>query len=104
VVKIDVRVVKNDAKRRNKISGAAAPEQMPVSIEAQSVIVDVVEGFCPLCEVELIRHAEMACCPCGGCSYRIDGLSLLMGSCADHPAKDCEHWQAIWELRNSSLG
>jgi hypothetical protein len=77
---------------------------MTLSSVAESAILDVVEGFCPLCQVALIRHDERACCPCGGCSFRVDGLSLLMTSCANHPAKDCEHWQVVWRLSNHRTG
>jgi hypothetical protein len=69
--------------------------------DAESAIATVVEGFCPLCGVELIRHGDRACCPCGGCSYRVVGISLSMSTCTEHPDKDCEHWQAVWRLRGS---
>jgi len=69
---------------------------MTISSEADSAIVDVVEGFCPLCTVELIRHGEMACCPCGGCSFAVSDHSLRIAVCDQHPSKPCEHWQGIW--------
>ena len=47
--------------------------------EAETELLDVTEGFCPLCHVQLIQHDGKACCPCGGCSYQARGLSLLMG-------------------------
>ncbi len=34
---------------------------------------DVGEGFCPLRHVQLIAHDGSACCPCGGCFYRLAG-------------------------------
>jgi hypothetical protein len=37
-------------------------------------IAGVAEGFCPLCHVALITHDGRACCPCGGCSYRLGAL------------------------------
>lgn len=40
--------------------------------DAERAIAVVVEGYCPLCRVHLVRHDEMACCPCGGCSFRVD--------------------------------
>jgi hypothetical protein len=88
------------AKRRNKISGLR-PAQMD-RWDAERAISIVVEGQCPLCAVQLIRHGDKACCPCGGCSLRVEGHSLLMTSCADHPAKNCEHWQAVWRARDAS--
>ena len=97
-VKRDVKVVKTDAIRRNKISGLR-PENR-VNDDAVRAISVVVEGYCPLCTVELIRHEDRACCPCGGCCYRVDGPSLWMGSCLEHPRVHCEHWEAIWRLRN----
>jgi hypothetical protein len=59
----------------------------------------VAEGFCPLCTEELIRHGDNACCPCGGCSFRLDGANLWMGVCSEHPPRTCAHWQAIWRYR-----
>lgn len=70
---------------------------MNIREEAADILLDVTEGFCPLCRVHLVQHADLACCPCGGCSYRVKGDSLLMGSCPDHPLKTCEHWQVVWE-------
>ena len=60
----------------------------------------VVEGFCPLCHVPLIPHDDRACCPCGGCSYRLDGKSFAMLTCEDHPSKNCDHWLAVWKARH----
>ncbi len=71
---------------------------LSTSHQAEIALLDVSEGYCPLCHVGLIRHDDRACCPCGGCSYRAQGLSLLMGSCTEHPAKDCEHWQLVGRL------
>ncbi len=68
--------------------------------DVESAIMLVVEGYCPLCRVRLIVHGDLACCPCGGCSYRVANHSLLMSSCSDHPSKDCEHWQSLWRLRD----
>jgi len=82
---------------RNKISGLRPDDRMHEDAERASAI--VVEGHCPICRVELIRHEDKACCPCGGCSYRVDGDSLWMGSCAEHSVKHCEHWDVIWRLR-----
>ncbi len=63
---------------------------------AEVAIATVVEGYCPLCLVRLIPHDDRACCPCGGCSFRAADHSLWMGACDGHPAKRCEHWEAIW--------
>jgi hypothetical protein len=71
-----------------------------LSLQAEAALGDVVEGAYPLCRVGLTIHDGRACCPCGGCSYRVDHYSLLLSSCPDHPAKDCEHWQALWRLRD----
>jgi hypothetical protein len=60
------------------------------------VIADVAEGFCPLCRVALLAHDGRACCPCGGCSYRLEGEKFEMTICELHPAVRCEHWQIVW--------
>ena len=41
-------------------------------------IADVSEGHCPLCHVALITHDGRAFCPCGGCSYRLEGEEFEM--------------------------
>jgi len=64
--------------------------------QAAKAIVDVAEGFCPLCRVQLVVHDGRACCPCGGCSYRLDGQRFEMTTCAQHPAFRCEHWLKVW--------
>ncbi len=97
MVNNDASVVTNDAIRRKNISGPW-PTMMSNSSDAEAALLDVIEGFCPLCRVRLIPHDDTACCPCGGCSFRADGHSLLMGSCDVHPVKRCEHWEAIWQL------
>jgi hypothetical protein len=56
----------------------------------------VAEGHCPLCHVALIVHADRACCPCGGCSYRLEGERLEMIPREGHPAVRCEHWETVW--------
>jgi hypothetical protein len=48
------------------------------SPDIADAIADVAEGFCPLCRVALITHAGRACCPCGGCSYRLKGERFEM--------------------------
>lgn len=70
--------------------------------QAQLAVLDVTEGFCPLGQVRLIVHGENACCPCGGCSFRVDGYSLLMTSCVEHQTKLWEHWQSVWRDREHS--
>jgi hypothetical protein len=62
---------------------------------------DVSEGFCPLCRVALIVHDGRACCPCGGCSYRLEGERFEMTTCELHPAVRCEHWEAVWARRRA---
>lgn len=59
-------------------------------------IADVAEGFCPLCHIALISHDGRACCPCGGCSYRLEGERFEMTTCELHPPTKCEHWQAVF--------
>jgi hypothetical protein len=51
------------------------------SPEIAAAIADVAEGFCPLCHVALITHDGRACCPCGGCSYRLEGERFEMTIC-----------------------
>jgi hypothetical protein len=80
--------------RRNKISGQA--RQNEGERDAEGAMTMVVEGYCPLCRIPLIPHAKRSCCPCGGCSFRVDGPTLLMSSCDEHPRRDCEHWQVVW--------
>jgi hypothetical protein len=60
--------------------------------ETAEAMADVSEGFCPLCHVALIAHDGRACCPCGGCSYRLEGERFEMTTCERHPAIMCEHW------------
>jgi len=60
-------------------------------------VADIAEGFCPLCRVALIRHEGRGCCPCGGCTYRLEGDRLEMSSCDVHPPKRCDHWREIWQ-------
>jgi hypothetical protein len=72
---------------------------MNFSREAELTVLDVSEGFCPLCHVTLIRHGDRACCPCGGCSFSATEHTLVMRSCGEHPPNDCEHWQEIWQGR-----
>jgi hypothetical protein len=67
------------------------------SPEISAAIADVAEGFCPLCHVALITHDGRACCPCGGCSYRLEGERFEMGTCELPPAVRCEHWLEVWE-------
>jgi hypothetical protein len=62
--------------------------------ELSAAIADVAEGFCPLCRVPLITHDGRACCPCGGCSYRLEGERFEMTTCELHPGVRCEHWEA----------
>jgi hypothetical protein len=38
----------------------------------EQTLADVAEGFCALCHVELIAHGDRACCPCAGCTYRLE--------------------------------
>jgi hypothetical protein len=70
---------------------------MPRPGGLDQTLADVAEGFCPLCSVALITHDGQACCPCGGCTYRLEGDRLEMTSCDLHLPKRCEHWLAIWE-------
>ena len=72
--------------------------------EAEAALLDASEGFCPVCVVRLTKHDDRACCPCGGCSFRVQGHSLVMGSCKVHPIKRCSHWNAIWDQRKSAQG
>lgn len=61
-------------------------------------MIHVTEGFCPLCKVALVVHADRGCCPCGGCSYRVGGGQMqMLSSCELHPTRDCEHWKAVWK-------
>ena len=62
------------------------------SPDIADAIADVAEGFCPLCHGELIIHDGRACCPCGGCSYRLERDRFEMTTCDVHPAVRCEHW------------
>jgi hypothetical protein len=56
-----------------------------------------VKASAPLCKAAPIRHDDRACCPCGGCSYRLEGERFEMITCEAHPGVRCEHWQAVWE-------
>jgi hypothetical protein len=71
-----------------------------VDREVAIAFAHVSEGFCPLCHVRLVAHDDRACCPCGGCSYRVstDRLEML-SACDQHPACECEHWEAVWRAR-----
>jgi hypothetical protein len=69
---------------------------MTLHQEAQRTVIDVTEGYCALCRVPLILHEDQALRPCGACSYRVEGLTLQMGSCEEHLVKHCQHWQLIW--------
>lgn len=70
--------------------------------EVAGAIADVAEGFCPLCHVALTSHDGRACCPCGGCSYRLDAERFEMSTCDRHPSVRCEHWEAVWDARRTS--
>jgi hypothetical protein len=59
---------------------------------------DISEGHCTLCRVSLITHDRRACCPCGGCSYRVNAGGIEMLTCPVHPPVRCEHWEAVWAL------
>jgi hypothetical protein len=72
---------------------------MNLDREARIASADVSEGFCPLCHVRLIPHDGRACCPCGGCSYRLNGETFEMTTSELHPSVLCEHWQAAWDNR-----
>ena len=65
--------------------------------DVQLSLAEVAEGFCPLCWVALTTHDDRACCPCGGCSYRLNSDRLEMGVCDAHPPRTCEHWVTIWQ-------
>jgi hypothetical protein len=67
-------------------------------------VADVSEGFCPLCHVALITHDGRTCCPCGGCSYRLEGERFEMTTCDLHPAVRWEHWQEVWNRTNPAIG
>jgi hypothetical protein len=62
------------------------------SPDLADAIADVSEGYCPLCHVALIAHCGRACCPCGGCSYRLESERFEMTTCELHPAVRYEHW------------
>lgn len=71
--------------------------------DAQRAMATTGEGYCPLCQVALIIHDDRACCPCGGCSYRVDGDRLeMLSSCDLHPAHNCVHWETVWEARKKT--
>ena len=91
-MKSDVKLVKDDAIRRKNIRRAlpAARREALVAMAAVS------EGFCPICNVELEVHGDQACCPCGGCSFRLKDDSVLLGVCPLHPPRSCEHWNVLW--------
>jgi len=63
--------------------------------QAENAIGLVVEGACPLCNVELHVHDERACCPCCGDSYKAETNRLEVQPCPRHH-RYCEHWQALW--------
>ena len=74
--------------------------QVSISEEVHWALRDVSEGFCRLCGVALIVHTDRACCPCGGCSYRISSNRLeMLSPCEQHPARECEHWREVWKRR-----
>jgi hypothetical protein len=64
--------------------------------QAERAMADVGEGFCPLCRVQLVPHNGRACCPCGGCSYWMQGERFEMTTCELHPVVRCEHWHSVW--------
>jgi uncharacterized Zn finger protein (UPF0148 family) len=79
------------------------PHSVPNAMSGQEVfaaIADVSEGHCPLCHVALITHDGRACCPCGGCFYRLDGERFEMTTCELHPVVRCEHWVKVWQERS----
>jgi hypothetical protein len=84
--------------------GFTRNSSMNLDREARAATADVSEGFCPLCRVRLIPHDGRACCPCGGCSYQLEGERLEMTTCELHPAVTCEHWRAVWEERRKLEG
>jgi hypothetical protein len=67
--------------------------------DAERALLDVIEGWCPLCKVRLVNHDGVGCCPCGGCSYRFKDNTFELKSCVVHPAKACIHWDAVWSSR-----
>jgi hypothetical protein len=72
--------------------------------QAERAIGLVIEGACPICDTELRLHDDRACCPCGGCSYRVstDRLEML-SPCELHPARECEHWKEVREAAQGSF-
>lgn len=70
--------------------------------QAMAAIGRVVERTCPLCEAELRVHAGRACCPCCGDSYLVRSNHLEVMECPAH-GRHCEHWQAVWAARSTSL-
>jgi uncharacterized Zn finger protein (UPF0148 family) len=66
------------------------------SPEIADAIADVSEGHCPHCHIPLITHDGRGCCPCGGCSYRLEVERFEMTTCELHPAVRCEHWDEVW--------
>jgi hypothetical protein len=84
-----------------------AATDITVPADARVVLADVIEGFCPLCKVQLVVHSEtdLACCPCGGCSYRARETSITMTTCPEHPPRHCPHWGAVWRaIADGKLG
>jgi hypothetical protein len=43
-----------------------------------------------------VSHDDRACCPCGGCSDKLDGEQFEMTTCELHPAVRCEHWLEVF--------
>jgi hypothetical protein len=62
--------------------------------EAEEAVRTVVEGYCPLCQVKLVVHADHADCGCCGDAYRVEDGRLEIHRCRVQP--DCEHWDAVW--------
>jgi hypothetical protein len=65
--------------------------------QAEKAIGDVVEGYCPLCRVELRPHDGRGCCPCCGDSYVASEGGLEIKKCPED-GRDCKHWQAVWAM------
>jgi hypothetical protein len=70
--------------------------------EAERAIAVLVEGYCPLCKVELRIHDSRGCCPCCGDSYAAGPNRLEIRQCAEH-GRHCEHWEALWTVGGLSI-
>ncbi len=44
-----------------------------MSLRVEFWLKDVSDGACPVCRVSLLPHGTRLCCPCGGCSFRLEG-------------------------------